>query len=1113
MLKIAGIAAILVALLLVALQIALNSDALQKRALGFASENIDAEIGMSSIDISVLKRFPKISVELDSVSLTYPHERFASYDSLGLQSRLLRSGRGAGADTLARFNRLSVAVNAWSLLSGRVNVKELVLSGTVLYAHSYDSTARNWDIFRSSGKEDNDTISSAPLSTPWISLGRIALDGGTSVVYTDQADTLFAGIFIGDIGLKGSVRLKEGFPQMRGVSFGIDRLLAFCRLPKDTLTFRLDSLLLREKGRNVFGLSLGSSARLHTYAFGTVDVPFSLDSDFGISAGEAGPEISLNSLDARFAGIPLYAAGKFCLSDDTVNLDAKAGIRDMELSPLLHYYGARLIDEADNIDTDLKLNLDATAKGTFSGDAFPECRATLSVPRSEFGYKPMGLVARLKLEADAVMDSARLVSASVNELDFEMPGVVAKVNGAARDLLGEDPFFKLSAFLDAHLDKLKEFLPEDIIVEGDCTAELDAACLKSQIETGKYGDASVSGKITGERLSLKLPESELDAGLSGSRIEIRSSKRGILLDMKVDSLALSNGDSLSVRVAGMTNSGRLEKNVVEGKSVPSMSFRTTEKRIAARYGGSRMMVRDSDISLSIRKKLARQRRSLRSRTGNLDTLRRARTIEIPDFMKEKDFRKNDIKLDLSDSTRNILKEWEPSGSLSMNRVFVASPMFPLRTRINGLDCNFDGNGVNLENLSITSGTSDLTAKGKVKGLRGLLDGRGMVYADLDVHSGRLNLNEMNAALMLGKRTSATVSSDALSLGEEDESFVVDTLANTTEAISENHLIVVPGNVVAQFRMVVDSLNFNDIHATPFTAGMNMSGRCLQLNNTLLHSNYGDMSLDAFYSTKSKDDISLSADLHLEKINAEQIISLLPVVDSLMPMLKSFKGELGCNLSFTTKLDTTMKPILPSVDGVLRIAGENLYIEDAGSLRKITNLLMFRNKNIGSIDNMYVNGFVHGNKAEIFPFILGVDRYKLALGGTQNFDRSFNYHVSVLKSPLLVRFGINIFGNFDKWKFSLGKARYSEDIPVYTTELDNVHTDILSGIRNILNRSFSYDFSSYKFGNAAPAPSEEEDSEASGKITEALIEYNMKLDEVEADEAANAAVSSVLSEEK
>ena len=54
--------------------------------------------------------------------------------------------------------------------------------------------------------------------------------------------------------------------------------------------------------------------------------------------------------------------------------------------------------------------------------------------------------------------------------------------------------------------------------------------------------------------------------------------------------------------------------------------------------------------------------------------------------------------------------------------------------------------------------------------------------------------------------------------------------------------------------------------------------------------------------------------------------------------------------------------------------------------------------------------VRDNVMEVFPFVMGIDRYTLAASGLQHLDESFSYHLSAIKSPLLVKFGINIWGD-------------------------------------------------------------------------------------------------------
>jgi len=262
-------------------------------------------------------------------------------------------------------------------------------------------------------------------------------------------------------------------------------------------------------------------------------------------------------------------------------------------------------------------------------------------------------------------------------------------------------------------------------------------------------------------------------------------------------------------------------------------------------------------------------------------------------------------------------------------------------------------------------------------------------------------------------------------------------------------VVVPGNVKASLEVRADSVDYTDLKVGPVITVAGVQDRTAQILGTHVISDFGRIALDAYYSTQSKEDISAGVNLTLADMDAHDIIHMLPSVDDMMPALKSFEGNLGCELSATTQLDTNMNVVIPSLNGLLRITGQDLEVKDAGDLRRITRLLLFRNKDIGHIDDLSVDAVIHNSQMEVFPFQLGVDRYRLALRRTQGFDKSMYYHASILRSPFLIRFGINLYGTLDNWRFSLGRARYKEGrVPVFTQQLDTVQYNIAEGIRNI-----------------------------------------------------------------
>jgi len=90
--------------------------------------------------------------------------------------------------------------------------------------------------------------------------------------------------------------------------------------------------------------------------------------------------------------------------------------------------------------------------------------------------------------------------------------------------------------------------------------------------------------------------------------------------------------------------------------------------------------------------------------------------------------------------------------------------------------------------------------------------------------------------------------------------------------------------------------------------------------------------------------------------------------------------------------------------------------------------------------MSVEMILNDEKLMIFPFLLSIDRYNVAVGGIQNLDMSFDYHITVLKSPVPFKLGLNISGMPDDMKIRLGKAKY-KDLFTVTRQKDLDSTSI------------------------------------------------------------------------
>ena len=259
----------------------------------------------------------------------------------------------------------------------------------------------------------------------------------------------------------------------------------------------------------------------------------------------------------------------------------------------------------------------------------------------------------------------------------------------------------------------------------------------------------------------------------------------------------------------------------------------------------------------------------------------------------------------------------------------------------------------------------------------------------------------------------------------------------------------PANIKAALSLKAADVTYAGLTIDSMSTDITIKERCIQLTNTIATSDIGDFRFEGFYSTRTKKDLKTGFDLELADVTAEKVIEMMPAVDSMMPMLKSFKGRLNCVVSATAALDTLMSIETPTINGVLRITGDNLELSESTAFSEIARKLKFKDRSGGHIDHMSVEGLIADNRVEIFPFVLKVDRYTLAMSGIQNLDSSFKYHVSVIESPIPFRLGIDLSGNFNDFKFRIGKAKYkSADVPAFSGVIEKTRINLRESIRNI-----------------------------------------------------------------
>ena len=1052
-----GIAVGLVLLVLVTLQVLLRPKVLTGIVNRVAAEYVEGEVNFSEVKAHVIKSFPFLHLEATDFSITYPHSRYARYDSVYTESSrrfsLMKAGweraRQDGQDTLASFRHLDLELNYMALLTGTCHVHSLTLTRPRIFAHYYDSTAANWDILpigKSTETTEKDTTAK-PL--PAIKLREICLTDRPFIVFTDPADTLHGLFTMRRLTLDGKLE-TENLQEARA-GLAVDSLFVSGRLPADTVALALERLRLNAKDSR-FQLEADARTYLRTEDFGRLKVPIHADADATLEQ-PAPQEIGarIHALNLGVSALQLKAQGEvWHRANGNLDMDLTASATDFPLGKMLREYEDNF-PVLKNLQTNAVISLDALAKGTYGGGQVP------------------------------------LVNATLHKFIVDIYGAHLNLKGSAEDLLGKDPAFVASGRIRARVDSLAQAFTEGIDATGRIDATLSAQARLSQLDMVHIGAANINADLTAtdldvqmDTLHAQLPHLEVNLATKGNKIDknIRQGARVLALKAKADTVDASLGEQMFIRggqltvllqnsadilkggkqltpLMGLVKVGTLRVRDAEGMSIglkdnmetfrvspatkerPSPRLQLTSKSggLRARLGENMYALRDFSFDVGAAK---HQRRQVQR-----DTTRRRRRPGGP--IKADDFAASDIRINLGDGLRKYVRDWDIDGNLALDGGRIFMPAFPLKTRLSGVQGAFDNDTLALRSITLQAGASDLSAQARLTGLRRALMGRGRSRLKLkaDVQSNYIDANELMRAY--------AYYSTYKPAGElADDAIEAHVAAAELPDSAGSKLIVIPGNLEVDFTLESTGIKYDSLLVNWAAMDVAMRQRTLQVTNAVAASNMGDIYFEGFYTTRSKQDIKAGFDLNLVDITAEKVITLFPAVDTIMPMLTSFAGDLDCELAATADIDTLMNLVKPSVDGVMRISGKDLNLKDSKEFTKIARLLMFKDKKKAHIDNMAVTGIVQNNVLEVFPFVLDVDRYQLAASGTQRLDNAFNYHISVIRSPLLVKFGLNAWGpDFDHIHYGLGKARYKNaNVPVYTKQLDNAQYSLVAAIHNI-----------------------------------------------------------------
>ena len=1066
----------------------LHSERLTPLVERMAGNMLDADVSVARVEFAFEPAFPMLRLCVDSLSV-----RSHAFDSLTAEQR---AGLPAWSDSLFAVERFSGSVDVGAIISrGAFTLRDVEFvrpAVNIVIAHS---GIGNFDIYT---PDTTATVSDTPLVIPPLSINRLAFIEPEAMRYFNAVDSTDATIVL----LHNALLENAGEPayslridgnvntpyvreliDLEDISFGLDGRLRWS--PSSPMRIEFEQFAMRGafvEARLNAAVDMDSSLTVSSAALDVVPikikdilsaVPDSLRKTYRLVSPyfdtDGAVALKLKLLRPYRTDIDSMPAFDMNIAMADASLRyGKANFRKIgfDLSARLDSGGI------DDIKLDINrltvagpattLNLEGNVTNLLSDPAFDLClRGNID----------------LKLLPPVVTNMAQGYLSGIVDTDIDVKGRMS--------MLSAEKFHNLYASGKMHGRNLY-YLSDDTSKMVDIP-HVGIALTSSYRERDSLGNASAPMFAAGLKVDtatmllggtgLSVGSLALGAGVentvtSASKYEVVPFGGGLKVGyLNVESVT----DSAGARFRDIAGHVKLQRfNGAE--YLPELVADLSLGRVAAGTQTTRFLLADGALKATLHKKPMSE--AARKETRQLvDSIRRVHpdlsvdsVIQLAIEKRRENHRKirrigiehgdNDVEMlewNLASGFRKFLLGWELEGKLSTSHARMFTPYFPLRNRITHLDLRFSNDSISVEQLSYKAGHSDMAINGLISNIKRALTRKtdNTLKLNIELESDTVDINQLSAAAFAG-----AAYADRIRRGEAKGSFGSDdddTLEKELDAMMSQQAdsvapLLVPVNIDGRVNLKADNVLYGDLMMK------NLRGELLAYNGSVnLHklsasSDAGAIDLSALYFAPRVSDMHFGFSLDMKRMKIERFLKLVPAVDSVLPIMRGFSGIIDAGLAATVDIDSTMNMVLPTLDAAVKLTGDSLAFIDKDTYATLGKWLRFRDRADNKIKHMRVEMLVRDNLLRIFPFAFDIDRYRLGINGYNDLALNFDYHISVLKSPLPFKFGINIKGNPDKYKIRLGGAKYKEGSAAESVAItDTARVNLIRQIENVFRR--------------------------------------------------------------
>jgi hypothetical protein len=987
-LKITGITlASLVGLVLVVAGIAVamitSSGRLTKMVKKYAPQFVNCEMQLGKADLTLFKTFPNVGIEIDNVALINPMA-------------------GSPSDTLANIDNLIVVVDAKKLRKeNAIVVRRCILEDAFVNLYTDEEGQNNFDVFNTSKDDTTSTTFDYLVDIEEVKLVN------SNLLYTDARTQLKGSAKGLDLDLKGKMQDKDINADLVLLADDLSLKLKNMDLSLQSVNLDFDgdigqydqidgTLKLRTPNAN---LSLGEPYLENDNLNLTLPVSFSIEQLAGhLNQAQIGLNDYLILLDGDAA----------VAKNGDVTLDFDLNTNTLIVEDVLTYLPQDLQQTLSNVKYAGKLNIkEAKVQGSVTDSLLPLITAkitsddlTVDVPDLPYPFKVAELDGLLSLDLNQKDGQVE-----VNSLNAKFNRSDLKISGLVDDLLG-DIGLKLKVNGDVPMTDVKGFLPKNLKLNGrtnlDMTTNFTVEQLLKSLKDYNLNRLSAKANLKVRdfafdmdtlhasspllNIGLTLPASAKEKGRKGAFVSLASSTlnakagKDIVADLQQPDIKLSadsfKGGMEKMLLDAAINCSRLDlvyDTINAHINTPAITFVTTPDKNAKRLK-ARVTLNGKDINAKMGESYALNSNML----------------------------KVDASVDENKNKTDFLNHWNPAADFVLSNAMMQVAGLGEDIKISNIDFLFNSNELDFKKSTFRIGQSDMSLQGSVIGIKEWIeDHKNLMKGEMQLTSNYVDINEI-LDLTSGLGRSEETSKGE---GQEDDPFMV------PEGIDFSFILNTK-------KALYDNFDLNNLNGT-----MTVKDGTLILREIGFTNKAAEMQLTAMYQSPRKNNLFLAMDFHLLRVQINDLLTMIPYIDTLVPMLKTFDGQAEFHIGAETNLKSNYEPKISTLRAAADIEGKNLTVNDKFTFTKITDMLDVSTNGLYRVDSLDVQLTAFKDEIDLWPSQIAIGKYKVTVDGRMTLDKNGEYHLSVTQSPLPVRMGLKISGPFNKLEYKLEDCKY------------------------------------------------------------------------------------------